>query len=151
VTLAPLLHVQKSTRNYTRELARGHQGLSRSFRNGRRMHNHAKRNHVLLAFVPEHRAALLGCEREPQVPAANVLYPCKSTYKGVVNGFPFHKWNVIAVHRKLCLPHRGRPAVPPLGQHDGILTYVKFYSTASEQFDENVTFRALPLRQVAAS
>jgi hypothetical protein len=150
VTLAPLLHVQKSTRNYTRELARGHQGLSRGFRHGRGVHDHAKRDHVLLAFVQKHCAALFGGEREPQVPAAYVLDPRKSRDENILHCAVFYKWNMIAVHRKLCLPHRERPAVPPSAQHDGNLNYHKLIVGPVKQFDENVTFRALPLRQVAA-
>jgi hypothetical protein len=149
MTLA-LSHVQDGAGLDTGELAHGAEGVFRPLARSSRMHDKAQRDHVLVSLVLEHRTALLGEKRETKVPAAYVLDPGKSRNKGVVDGLPFHKWNVIAVHRKLCLPHRRRPAVPPFAKHDGILNYHKLIVGLVKEFDENVTFRALPLRQVAA-
>jgi hypothetical protein len=150
MSLSLLFHVQESAGLNTWKLARGHQGLSRSFRYGRGVHDHAKRDHVLLAFVQKCRAALLGSEREPQVPAPYVLDPCQFRNENVLHCYVFHKWNVIAVHDVLGLPPRRRPARPPSGKNDVVLNYHKLIVWAANDSDRIVTFRALPLRQVAA-
>lgn len=145
-----LLHVQESAGLNTGKCARRTQRVFRSFGHGRRVHYHAKRDHVLLALVQKCRAALLGGEREPQIPASHILDPRKCRNKSVVNCDVFHKWNVIAEHCKWPLPSRERPAEPPSGENDAILDYNKSNVGAAKDSDKIVTFRALPLREVAS-
>jgi hypothetical protein len=144
------LEVQQSAGLDTGKLAHCTQRDFRPLASGRSVHDNAQRDDVLVALVLEQCIALLGEKREPQVPAAYVVYPCQSRNKNVLHCDVFHKWNVIAVHRKLGLPPRRRPARPPSGKNDVVLNYHKLFVWAANESDRNVTFRTLPLRQVAA-
>lgn len=149
MSLSPL-EIQQRAGLHTGKLAHRVQRGFRPVARSSRVHHKAKRNHILDALVLEQRTALLGEKREPQVPAAHVLDPCKSRNKNVLHCDVFHKWNVIAEHNSWCLPHRERPAEPPSGENDAILDYNKLNVGAAKDSDKIVTFRALPLREVAA-
>jgi hypothetical protein len=142
MTLAAAFEVQECAGLKTGHLAHRTKRGFRSIAGGSRVHDNAKRHHILGALVQKHRTSLLGEKREPEVPAAYVVYPCQSRYENVLHCDVLHKWSLIAVHDFLCLPHRRSPARPPLGQYAQNLDYQKLYSGVSHDFDGIVTFDA---------